>query len=78
MQQFCKHDTAATNRGTIQDGVRYSVDREGIKRKPQTSSVHASSRQGVQGSDDRSEDPSARKGSTENRNQKTEFLVYVL
>jgi uncharacterized lipoprotein YbaY len=25
MQQSCKHDTAATNRETIQDGVRYSV-----------------------------------------------------
>jgi hypothetical protein len=36
MQRSCKHDTAATNRGTIQDGVRYSVGREVIKRKLQT------------------------------------------
>jgi hypothetical protein len=39
MQQFCHHDTAATNRGTIQDGVRYSVGREDIKGKLQTVQV---------------------------------------
>jgi hypothetical protein len=43
MQQSCMHDTAATNRETIEDGVRYSVGREGIKGKLQTvqfNSVH--------------------------------------
>jgi hypothetical protein len=36
MQQSCKPNTAAPNRGTIQDGVRYLVGREGIKGKLQT------------------------------------------
>jgi hypothetical protein len=36
MQQFCKHDTAATKRCTIQEGVRYSVGREVIKRRLQS------------------------------------------
>jgi hypothetical protein len=45
MQQFCKHNTAATNRGTIQEGVDYSVDGEVIKGKLQTVQVQYSSRQ---------------------------------
>jgi hypothetical protein len=39
MQQFCKHDTAAKNRGTIQEGVHYSVGHEIIKGKLQTVQV---------------------------------------
>jgi hypothetical protein len=45
MQQSSKHDTAATNRGTIQDDVRYSVGREVIKGKLHTVQVQYSSRQ---------------------------------
>jgi hypothetical protein len=54
MQSSCKHDTAATNIETIQDGVRYSVGREDTKGKlptfqfqcePESSSRQFSSRQ---------------------------------
>jgi hypothetical protein len=72
------HNTsAATNRGTIEDGVHYSVGREVIKGEQQTVQVQFSSRQGVQTLEDRSEDSSARNGSTEYRNQKIKSLVYV-
>jgi hypothetical protein len=39
MQQFCKHDTAVTNKGTIQDGVQYSVNLDVIKWRLQTVQV---------------------------------------
>jgi hypothetical protein len=45
MQQSCKHDTTAMNRGIIQDGVRYPFGREGIKGRLQTVQVQSSSRQ---------------------------------
>jgi hypothetical protein len=44
MQQFCKHDTAATNR-TVRGGDYYSLGLEVVKVRLQT--VQFSSRQGV-------------------------------
>jgi hypothetical protein len=84
IQQFSKHNSAATNRGNIQEGVQYSVSAEVTKGKLQTVQIQLSSVQftpvlnRAQSSEDRSEDPSARKGSIEYRNQKIEYLVYVL
>jgi hypothetical protein len=51
---------------------------QGYKREATDSSVHDKEFYRVQSSEDRSEDSSARKGSTEYRNQKIESLVYVL
>jgi hypothetical protein len=48
MQQSCKHDTAARNRGLIQDGVQYSVVLEVIKRKLHTVEVQFTTRRSTE------------------------------
>jgi hypothetical protein len=65
MQPSCGHDTATTNRGTIQD-VRYSVGREVIKGKLLTVQVQFSSRR------------LTTRSSTESRVQKTEVKIRLL
>jgi hypothetical protein len=67
--------SVATKKLTIQDGVLIFSRPRGYKRQftaVQFTPVHKEIYR-VQSSEDRSEDSSARKGSSEYRNQKTEF-----